>query len=289
VAASAVPAIVVPVYGRLDLAAQCLRAIDEHSYVSVPVLVIDDCGPQQMTPDLVRGSLRSGRRFTLVRHERNAGFVASVNDAFVRCAGSDVVLVNSDVTVLPGWLAGLREALDDSPDTATASAVADRGGILSVAELDELRGETADVVRQRVECARRGTATAAEIPVAVGHCTYFARQALADVGGFDVAFSPGYGEDVDWSLRARRAGWRHVVALHSYVWHDEGASFGLNPARNRLRLRHEARILARYPRSFLRMRRSARDTSSPLAIELGALSRALAADTGREIRLTRVR
>ena len=46
VALSVVPVIVVPVYGRLDLTAQCLRAIDDHTYVSVPVLVIDDCGPE---------------------------------------------------------------------------------------------------------------------------------------------------------------------------------------------------------------------------------------------------
>ena len=284
-----VPVIVVPVYGRLDLTAQCLRAIDDHTYVSVPVLVIDDCGPEPVEHDSLRESFRSGRRFTLVRHEHNLGFVATMNDAFARCAGSDVVLVNSDVTVLPGWLTALREALDETPATATASAVADHGGILSVAELGTLRGEPPEMVEQRIERARRGSAVAVEIPVAVGHCTYFARQALAEVGGFDLAFSPGYGEEVDWSLRAAQARWRHVVALHSYVWHDEAASFGPSPARERMRRRHEARILARYPRSFLRIRRFARDASSPLATELGALSRALSTDTGRANGLTSVR
>jgi GT2 family glycosyltransferase len=277
------------VYGRLELLAQCLRAIDDHTFVSVPVLVIDDCGPQPVTEAVVRESLPSGRRFTLVRHERNEGFVATVNDAFARCAGSDVVIVNSDVTVLPGWLGALREALDESPATATSSAVADHGGILSVAGLGALRDKPPDVVRAVIGRARRATAVAVEIPVAVAHCTYFTRQALAEVGGFDVAFSPGYGEEVDWSLRATQAGWRHVVALHCYVWHDEGASFGANPARDRLRRRHEARILARYPRSFVRIRRFARDPSSALAKELGALSRALDTDTGRESGLASVR
>ncbi len=280
---STVPVIVVPVYGRLELLAKCLRAIDDHTYVSVPVLVIDDCGPEPVDEGAVREAMPSGRQFTLVRHDRNVGFVATVNDGFARCPGSDVVVVNSDVCVLPGWLVALREALGEKPDTATASTVADHGGILSVPALGALRDAAPQVVRQRIEQARRSTAVAVEIPVAVAHCTYFARHALAEVGGFDLAFSPGYGEEVDWSLRASQAGWRHVVALHSFVWHDEGASFGASAARDRLRRRHEARILARYPRSFVRIRRFARDASSPLATELGALARALGTDTGQVV------
>ena len=274
---SAVPAptIVVPAYGQLDLLAQCLRAIDEHTFVSVPLLVIDDCGPEPVDATAVQAALPSGRGYTLVRHEQNQGFVATMNDAFARCAGSDVVLVNSDVTVLPGWLTGLRAALDETPATASSSAIADRGGVLSVPELWPLRGEPPAALRARLERARAVTPPGVEIPVAVGHCTYFAGRALDEVGGFDLAFSPGYGEEVDWSLRARRIGWRHVAALHSFVWHEDGASFGAGPARTRLRRRHEMRILARYPRSFVKLRAFARDDTSPLAIKLAALARVL--------------
>jgi GT2 family glycosyltransferase len=277
----AAPVIVVPVYGQLHLVERCLRAIDEQTFVSVPVLVIDDCGPQPITEQAVRAALGSGRAFRLIRHEANQGFVATMNHAFAICPASDVVVVNSDVAVLPGWLAALQDALDATAATASTSAVADNGGILSVAALAELRVDAPEVIRQRLEHARAGVSAAVEIPVAVGHCTYFSGRALAEVGGFDPVFSPGYGEEVDWSLRAAQHGWRHVVAMHSYVLHDEGASFGAGSAREQLRRRHELRILARYPRSFVRLRRFARDPSSPLAIELDALARALRTDSAR--------
>jgi GT2 family glycosyltransferase len=90
-----------------------------------------------------------------------------------------------------------------------------------------------------------------EIPVGVGHCTYFSNEALADVGPFDEAFSPGYGEEVDWSIRARRRGWRHMAAPGVIVWHDAGASFG---RRRMLRRRHELRLALRYPREFVALR-----------------------------------
>ncbi|HEY3629434.1 MAG TPA: glycosyltransferase [Jatrophihabitantaceae bacterium] len=283
------PTIVVPVYGRLDLLDRCLRAIDRHTFVSIAVLIIDDGGPEPVDEAAVRAAMPSGRRFTLVGHEQNLGFVATVNEAFERCAGTDVVLVNSDVTVLPGWLAGLQDARSASPATATASAIADHGGILSVAALGALRDRSPDAIGERLDHARRVSDVGIEIPVAVGHCTYFSKQALAEVGGFDLAFSPGYGEEVDWSLRGAQLGWRHVAALHSYVWHDGGASFATNPERERLRRRHEARILARYPRSFVRIRRFARDPASPLARSLALLEAALS-DVDHEARpLPRVR
>jgi len=112
---------------------------------------------------------------------------------------------------------------------------------------------------------------AQEIPVAVGHCMYLRGAALAQVGGFDPAFSPGYGEEVDWSWRARRKGWRHVAALRTFVTHAAGSSFGPGPARDRLRRRGELRLLARYPVRFVRLRTSLRGSGNPLAVRLAEL------------------
>src|SRR5436305_1969871 len=55
------------------------------------------------------------------------------------------------------------------------------------------------------EAARRvrdGAAhTHPRLPTAIGHCMYVRRSALELVGPFDLAFSPGYGEEVDFSQR----------------------------------------------------------------------------------------
>jgi GT2 family glycosyltransferase len=266
------PTIVVPVYGRIDLTERCLRAIDDLTNVSVPLLLIDDCGDPPLSPEFVRQAIRSGRRTTFVRHTSNQGFVATMNEAFERTGSADVVLVNSDVIVLPGWLPALRLALSAVPDLASASALADRGGILSLPGLAELQGRPADEVARRIGALRAAVHYAALIPVAVGHCTLFNRSALRHVGGFDTAFSPGYGEEVDWSLRAIRLGWHHVAALHSFVFHEEAGSFGANQARERLRRRHELTLAARYPRRFVGIRRFVRNPDTDLNRALNTLA-----------------
>lgn len=265
------PMIAVPVFGQLELTRRCLQSIDDRTVVSVPLLIIDDAGTPALPEDLVAETVRSGRRYQLIRHSRNAGFVETVNEAFDIAGSRDVVLVNSDVTVLPGWLEGLRLAVIAEPGLASASALADHGGILSLPGLAGLRSlPSADLIR-RLDALRGGVGVAALVPAAVGHCTYVSRAALDDVGGFDPVFSPGYGEEVDWSIRALHARWKHAAALHSYVLHDEGASFGRSRRRRRLRRRHEAIIAARYPRRFVGIRRFARDSDSDLAAGLATL------------------
>lgn len=251
----------VPVYGRLELVRTCLAAIDRHTPIDVGMLIVDDCGPERLTEDLVAGALCSGRPWTLIAHSANRGFVHTANEIFELTEPHDTLLVNSDVEVLPGWFEGLVEASADER-TASASSLADRGGILSVPNLS--RGASQDDLAR----VRSTVGSTAQIPVAVAHCTLFGRKALAAVGGFDVRFSPGYGEEVDWSLRAARAGLGHVAALGSFVLHAESASFGRATGFMNLQRRHELRLLARYPVSWIRIRRFARNPNTDLAIAL---------------------
>ena len=252
----------VPVYGRLDLAERALRAIDRYTPPDVAVIALDDCGPQRLTSELVAAALVSGRSFELVLHERNRGFVGSVNHLFELAGRSDVVVVNSDVEVLPGWLDGLRAAMlatSDKP-VASASSLADNGGILSVPGLG------AGLTVAQLEQLRAGRPAAAGVPVAVAHCTWFARAAVERIGGFDQRFAPGYGEEVDWSLRAAAAGFAHHAALHSFVLHQGSASFGDGAGLLSLQRRHEALLLWRYRRAWFEIRRFARNPDTELAV-----------------------
>jgi len=265
----------VPIYGRIPLAVRCLEAIDRTVDAAVRVLVVDDCGPQRVTSDDVSRALeRSQRPWHLEVNKENLGFVRTANWAFELLAEDDVVLVNSDAEVLPGWWEGLRAAAQTAR-VATVSSLTDQGTILSVPKLRSLDGS--DVVAIRSVVADAGVqAQVAEVPVAVGHCVYFRRTALDEVGRFDEVFSPGYGEEVDWSLRARRKGWRHVAALDSFVLHEGEGSFASAPQRRQALIRrHEARIAARYPREFVGIRLFARRKRTALAVAKQRITKAL--------------
>ncbi len=249
-----------PVYGQLELTRRAISAIHRHTPADLELIVIDDHGPQRLGEADLTDWLGSDRPWRLVRHDANLGFVASVNQLFGLAGRSDVVVINSDVEVLPGWFEGLASVIDTAGDVASVSSLATEGGLLSVPELAGL-ADPGDLLRS----VRAAVGQSAEIPVAVAHCTWFSRTALDAVGEFDRKFDPGYGEEVDWSLRAARHGLVHLAALHSFVRHEGGASFQPRSGFWTLARKHELRLLLRYPVRWLAIRRFANDENTEFA------------------------
>ena len=224
------PVVVIPVYNAFHDVLACVESVFRHTSSLVPVLIVDDAGGDSRAFGLVRtASEQIDRTVLILHHAINSGFVGSCNDAFEAAGSRDVVLVNSDVIVGPGWLEGLSDAAYSSNVIATASSLTNHGTLLSVPQIHrpvpQLPGNhtpdsAAEVVAQ---WSRRARPT---IPTAVGHCVYIKRKALDLVGGFDTAFGRGYGEEVDFSQRCVAMGMRHVCADDVFTFHRGGGSFG---------------------------------------------------------------
>jgi glycosyltransferase involved in cell wall biosynthesis len=81
-----------------------------------------------------------------------------------------------------------------------------------------------------------------DVPTAVGFCMFVRRDCIDEVGLFDAErFGRGYGEENDFCMRARATGWRHVLALDTFVRHSGGVSFGAEKAE---RVRQAQELLA---------------------------------------------
>jgi glycosyltransferase involved in cell wall biosynthesis len=113
------------------------------------------------------------------------------------------------------------------------------------------------------------------IPTAIGHCMYVRRIALDVVGGFDPAFSPGYGEEVDFSSRAISFGFRHICADDVFTFHRGGSSFGSSAKTLARRERNDAEIRTRYPSYPLSVVTAHNDRHSPLTTALALARTAL--------------
>ena len=229
-----------------------------------------------MTPARTRRSrpLRSGSAGApseYVRRPQNLGFVGNMNAAFRDTAPADVVIVNSDTVVPPAWLERLRAAALSDGLVATASTLTNHGTILSVPDWKHPSAEpppglTVDEADARI--ARASPRLHPRIPTGVGHCIYIRRSALELVGDFDEAFSPGYGEEVDFCQRCLARGLRHVVADDLYVFHRAGGSFG--HARTARQEANEEELNRRYPYYAKAVLETATSETIPLARSLAA-------------------
>lgn len=245
------PVVAVPVYNSPDDVRACMAALLRHTPVDVPILVIDDASPDAAAVDSVRALDASvAHLVVLLEHEVNSGFVGSCNDAFAAAGRRDVVLVNSDVVVGAEWLQRMADAAASSNTVATVSALTNHGSILSVPHRNRPgplpEGLSVDDAALRVAAASARTRPV--LPTGVGHCLYVTRTALDVVGGFDPVFAPGYGEEVDFCLRAAEQGLLSVLADDVFVFHKGGASFGVSPEKLRLQADHEQIVNRRHPR-----------------------------------------
>jgi GT2 family glycosyltransferase/glycosyltransferase involved in cell wall biosynthesis len=219
--------VLVPVYGSPAKTLACLATVFRGLPPWARVLVVDDASPQvELAAELDR--LAARRRIRLVRNAINRGFPASVNAGLAVVQG-DVVLLNSDTLVPPGWLQRLREAAWSASAIGTVTPLSNDATIVSYPAVaggnmvpDLLETERLD----RLAASANGQAVAT-IPTAVGFCMYIRRDCLKAVGPLRAdVFAQGYGEENDFCMRARAAGWRHVAALGVFVGHVGSASFG---------------------------------------------------------------
>jgi len=263
----------IPVYGAPELFAECLTSVLAHTPAEVPILIADDASPDPAIDEFVRSLAETLQHSVYyLRQPQNLGFPGNVNTGFVAAAPADVVVLNSDCVVAEGWLQGLRRAAYSDALVATASALTNHGTILSVPERnrpqpgipqDQTLAHTAGAVRSF------SLRFYPHLPTAIGHCMYIRRQALDLVGQFDLAFSPGYGEEVDFSQRCVLQGLVHVAADDVFVLHHAGGSLGSDGKVNPVQERHDAIVDARYPYY-------ARATAAAADATFGRLPRAIA-------------
>lgn len=239
-------AVVIPVYRGLDETRRCLRTVLDHSDdLPRDIIVVDDCSPEPAVSDFLR-ELAADGSITLLRNESNRGFVASVNRGMAAAGNRDVVLLNSDTEVPAGWLTRLAGHAYSAPRIGTVTPFSNNATICSwpsIAGGPLPPGRTIAEMDEAFRAANRGRQV--DLPTAVGFCMYIRRDCLDAVGSFDEAtFGRGYGEENDFCLRATAAGWRHLLACDTFVFHAGETSFGTNSPE---RARAWSLLTARYP------------------------------------------
>lgn len=240
------PAVVIPVYNAAAELDRCLRTVHATLPAGSEVLVLDDASTDPAVAEVLRAwQERAGPGWRCLRNRANLGFVGTANAGMRSCRG-DVVLLNSDTEVTRGWLQGLGRCLAADPAIATATPWTNNGEIVSLPRFCAANPPPDDPDAVAAAVAAAGPASYPDLPTAVGFCMAVARRAIDRIGLFDESlFGKGYGEENDYSMRARAAGLRNVLCDDVYVVHLGGRSFGplgLRPGEDSMR-----RLLARHP------------------------------------------
>jgi glycosyltransferase involved in cell wall biosynthesis/GT2 family glycosyltransferase len=270
----------VPLHGGHDQFVECAQSILAHTPFDVRLLVADDASPddrsRRFLEELDAAALLD-REVYYARSAETRGFVHTLNDAFERTSPADVVVVNTDCVVTDGWFESMRTAANHSTLVATVSVFTNHGTILSLPNRNSPQPALPQTMNleRAVQAIRSGSVRIyPRLPAIAGHCFYVKRAALDLVGPFDVAFSPGHGEEVDFSQRCVLHGLMHVAADDGFVLR-KGPISSPDASPNAIEARHERMVTVRYPYYGEWVRQFSNGVTSPFARAIGAAKRAL--------------
>jgi GT2 family glycosyltransferase len=231
--------VIVPVYRDVQATLDCFHSLIKARASTVAgrrsfrILAVDDASPE---PELRRylNELAAAETIDSLANETNLGFVGAVNRALENTPAGDIVLLNSDTIVPPGFVERLAAVAHSAPDIGTVTPLSNNGDIFSFPTANDLNPmqsyESILEIDRLASIANAGDVI--DVPSGIGFCLYITRGCLAAIGGLSENFDRGYLEDVDLCLRARAKGFRNVCAPSIYVGHHGSKSF-----------RHEKRSL----------------------------------------------
>jgi GT2 family glycosyltransferase len=223
--------IIVCVHNALADVQRCLDSIVQYSTPPYTLIIVDD-GSQTETRDNLRDYARS-HSTVLLRNEKARGYTCAANQGLRAAKSASVILLNSDTIVTPYWLDSMVACAESDPKIGLVGPLSNTASWQSIPEF-ESQGDWAtnplptdlSVTEMAARIAAHSARLYPRLPFLNGFCLFIKRQLIENIGIFDeVLFPQGYGEENDYCIRARQAGWELAVADNVYIYHAQSKSY----------------------------------------------------------------
>jgi hypothetical protein len=230
--------VVVPTHSTRDLTLRCLSSIESQGSAVHEIIVVDD----HSRDDTVEQVRRRFPQVQVIVLASRSGFTMAANRGLDVARGQLFLLLNSDTEVLEGGLSALREAFETDPALGVAGGQlffpngepqwsgGDEPGLLwSFALASGLAEMLASLPGyRRVRPVRGGRGDPRPVEWVTGAALACRREVWREVGPLDQSFR-FYCQDLDFCLRARRAGWGVEILPRFQVSHVHGATIDRAP------------------------------------------------------------
>lgn len=222
--------VIVPVYKGLEDTQRCIESVlNSFNKLTWRLVILNDQSPEPALSAWLRQVASTDSRILLLENEVNLGFVGTVNRGMAQSQQHDVLLLNSDTVVANDWLDRLQRAAYSQSRVATVTPFSNNATIFSYPKFCAANEMPAMWNTSRLDklFSKHLFGKTVSVPTGVGFCMFIRRACLDEIGFFDeVNFGKGYGEENDFCVRAKQAGWTHLHALDTFVQHSGGVSFG---------------------------------------------------------------
>jgi GT2 family glycosyltransferase len=211
--------IIIPSYNGKEMLIGCVQSIREYTNLPYEIIVVDN-GSNDGTVDFC---LKEKIRFISIPDNR--GFPIACNLGMKISTGDTLLLLNNDIVVSHNWLSNQLACLYSSDEIGIV------GPYTNYASGKQMLQPTYDPINiqqfheKALQYNKPNSQMWQPLERIVGLCFLIKRQLFAKIGYLDEQFSPGHYEDDDYCYRARKAGYKLMIAGDVMIHHYGSASF----------------------------------------------------------------
>jgi len=221
--------IVVPIYNARKDVERCVKSVLRHATGDWRLVLVDDASTDAALVEFLRNVAAGDRRIVLLRNDANGGFVVTANRGMRHAQGRDVLLLNSDTIVTPGFLDKLVDCVQADDATGIVTPLTNNGTICSVPNWLQDNPLPTDLSVDAYASLVSAISLRRwpELVTAVGFCMFVKAEVIEKIGCFDEAhFGRGFGEENDYCERAKAVGFKIRLCDDLFIAHTGKASFG---------------------------------------------------------------
>ncbi|MEP7354283.1 MAG: glycosyltransferase family 2 protein [Acidobacteriota bacterium] len=219
----------------------CLQALGQQTYRDFEVIVSDN-GSTDGSIEMAREN-DFGIPVTVLENGKNLGFCAANNRGFEASRSPFVAMLNNDAEAQPDWLASLVGCFEGRADVGMAACKIvvweDPKRIDKVGHLIYLDGQNRGRGSGQIDRGQFDVMEECAWPD--GCACLYRRQVIDEIGGLDEDLFI-FGDDSEFGLRARIAGWKCLYVPRAVVRHHRGGTVTVASTR-RLYLIERNRVL----------------------------------------------
>ena len=217
-------------WNQADLTVQCLDSLKNQSYPNFHVIVVDN-GSTDGSGAYIRDRYPW---VTVIDQYPNLGYSMGNNvgiEAALKRGADYLFLLNNDTEVDPWMLTRLVEVAESNPQNGMV------GPTMYYFDPDKMiwGGENyidwkkAHLIRKYFMKIDDGSITSNRTPVEVDYidtCAVLVKRAVVEkIGLMNAAYFINY-DDLDWNVRARKAGYKVIYVPQAKMWHKVSAAMG---------------------------------------------------------------
>lgn len=238
--------VIIPVLNKWELSRACLESLREHTpdaVAELEVLLVDNASTDATPTEAPKlGAALFGAGFVYLPQPVNRNFSASCNIGARAASGELLFFLNNDTLLTSGWLPPLLQALSLGSAAALGPLLLypsfagrkDRVQHLGVVFTPQMHPQH---FYEGFPAHHPLSSKSRDLQVITGAALLIKRSLFLDLGAFDEDFING-GEDVEFGLRLRKAGYLSKVEPASIIYHLSSQTPGI-----RSHAEHNAKVL----------------------------------------------